>query len=146
MLRAEVRTVKIAPAALFVLAVVAATFGTGCFARRYPGLMEKHLEVLSSYAAKLTALAQDEQKVAAQDWGEFTYPLERAREFDRVAAARYPERPSRLAFERALAAYADLVADPAILASPDAAGVVAAKARSFDAAAAAARAALERER
>ena len=81
MLRAGVRTVKAAPLALAALALLMALVATGCFARRYPGLMEKHLEVLGLYADKLQALAQDEHAVPAQDWGEFTYPLERAREF-----------------------------------------------------------------
>ena len=146
MLRAGVRTVKAAPLALAALALLMALVATGCFARRYPGLMEKHLEVLGLYADKLQALAQDEHAVPAQDWGEFTYPLERAREFARVAEARYPDRASLKAFVAALDAYGALVADPAELSAPDAAASVGAKAAAFRSAAAAARAALDRER
>jgi hypothetical protein len=146
MLRAGVRTVKVAPTALAVMALLAALVTTGCFARRYPGLMEKHLEVLGLYAGKLQALAQDEHVVPAQDWGEFTYPLERAREFARVAESRYPDRGSLKAFLEALDAYGALVADPAILAGPDAARSVAARVAAFRTAAAAAHTALEKER
>ena len=146
MLRAGVRTVKVAPAALAALMLVAALCATGCFARRYPGLVEKHLEVLGLYVAKIQALAQDEQTVPAQDWGEFTYPLQRAREFAHVAESRYPDRASLNAFRAALDAYAALVEDPAVLSAPDAAEVVAARVGRFRTAADAARAALVRER
>jgi hypothetical protein len=129
-----------------VVALLATLVASGCFAHRYPGLLEKHLEVLGLYADKLQALAQDEQTVPAQDWGEFTYPLERAREFGRVAEGRYPERASLKSFLAALDAYAGLVADPGILSGPDAGDAVAAKVAAFRAAAASARAALERER
>ena len=143
MLRAGVRTVKVAPAMRVALVLVAALAATGCFGRRYPGLMEKHLEVLGLYAAKLEALAYDERTVPAQDWGEFTYPLERAREFARVAQDRYPDRPSLRAFSAALDAYGALVADPAVLSSEQAGATVAARVTAFRTAAATARAALE---
>lgn len=145
MLSAGVRTVKVALFhAVLLLALVASA--TGCFSRRYPSLMETHLEVLGSYATKLDALAQDERTVPAQDWGEFTYPLARARDFARLAEARYPGRASLLAFQRALDAYGALVADPAILSGPDAATAVATHVAAFRAAAAQARTHLARER
>jgi hypothetical protein len=146
MLRAEVRTVKAVGITRTMLLVLAALLTTGCFAHRYPGLMQKHLEVLGLYADKLQAFAQDRHSVPAQDWGEFTYPLERARDFARVAKARYPERASLKGFLVALDAYAALVADPGILTGPDAGAVVAARAGAFRTAAEAARAALARER
>lgn len=146
MLRAGVRTVKVAPTTLALMALLAALVASGCFARRYPGLMAKHLEVLGLYAGKLQALAHDEHTVPAQDWGEFTYPLERAREFARVAESRYPDRGSLKAFLAALDAYASLVADPAILSGPEAPQVVAARVAAFRTAAEAAHAALEKER
>lgn len=145
MLRAGVRTVKVAPAAVLALAFLVLASTSGCFARRYPALMEKHLEVLTSYANKLTALAEDERTVPAQDWGEFTYPLERAREFARIARARYPDRASLRDFETALDAYAALVAAPDVLNGPGARERIAAAASSFAAAVAATRAALARE-
>lgn len=146
MLRAGVRTVKVVPTSLLLLVLLTALGVSGCFAHRYPGLLEKHLEVLGLYADKLQALAQDEQTVAAQDWGEFTYPLERAREFAHVAEGRYPDRASLKAFLAALGAYGALVADPDILSGPDAGEAVGAKVAAFRAAAAAARDALARER
>jgi len=146
MLRAGVQTVKVDPSRAVGLVLALASLLPGCFAWRYPGLMERHLEVLGSYATKLEALAQDERTVRAQDWGEFTYPLERAREFARLGAARYPERASMRAFQRALDAYGALAADPAILSNPDARSVVAAGVATFRAAADEARADLERER
>ncbi|MBY0277626.1 hypothetical protein K2Z84_20015 [Candidatus Binatia bacterium] len=146
MLRAGVRTVKAAPALRAMTVVLVSLVVAGCFAHRYPGLLERHLEVLGLYADKLQTLAEDDRTVAAQDWGEFTYPLQRAREFEHVAASRYPERASLKAFQRALEAYAYLVADPAILSAPDAAADVAAKVTAFRAAATAAREALATER
>lgn len=146
MLRAEVRTVKVAPVALAVLTLLVALCASGCFSRRYPGLVERHLEVLGLYADKIEALAQDEQTVPAQDWGEFTYPLERAREFVRVAESRDPGRASLPAFREAVDAYGALVADPAVLSAPDAAAVVGERVGRFRVAAGAARAALDADR
>lgn len=139
------QTVKVDPWPTGALALVLVVLLSGCFAWRYPSLMERHLEVLGSYATKLEALAQDERTVPPQDWGEFTYPLERASEFARLGAARYPERASLQGFQRALAAYGALVADPAVLARPDAAAAVAAHVAAFRAAAAQTRTDLARE-
>jgi hypothetical protein len=142
MLRAGVRTVKVAPLALAALSLVAALCASGCFSRRYPGLVERHLEVLGLYADKIEALAQDDRRVPAQDWGEFTYPLMRAREFVRVAESRDPDRASLPAFRAAVDAYDALVEDPAVLSANDAAAVVGERVGRFRAAADAARAAL----
>lgn len=146
MLRAGVRTVKVDPRRATGLALLLAALLAGCFAWRYPALLEMHLEVLGSYAAKLDALAQDDRTVPAQDWGEFTYPFERAREFARLGEARFPERPSLQAFRRALDAYGALVADPAILSGAAAASVVARGVATFREAAEQSRADLARER
>jgi hypothetical protein len=146
MLRAGVRTVKVTPRRAVLLGLVVALAASGCFSRRYPSLMERHLEVLSSYATKLDVLAQDERTVPAQDWGEFTYPLRRARDFARLAEARYPDRASLRSFQQALDAYDALVAEPAILAGDDAAAVVGRQVAVFAEAAARTRADLARER
>jgi hypothetical protein len=122
MLSAQVPTIKAAFTCLALLCALLAA--SGCFSRRYPRLMETHLEVLSLYAGKLAALAEDERTVPAQDWGEFTYPLERARQFARVAEGHYPDRPSLSAFERVLQRYAALTADPDVLRASDAARTV----------------------
>jgi hypothetical protein len=146
MLRAGVRTVKIARVSVLLLAVTTSLLVSGCFSRRYPRLMQTHLEVLSLYASKLAALADDHRTVAVQDWGEFTYPLERARDFARVAAVHYPERASLHSFEQALAAYGALVADPAVLSADDAVATVATRHAAFTAAVEQTRADLARER
>jgi hypothetical protein len=146
MLRTGVRTVKIARASVLLLAVMTSLLATGCFSRRYPRLMQTHLEVLSLYAAKLAALADDHRTVPIQEWGEFTYPLERARDFARVATAHYPERASLHSFEQALAAYGALVADPAVLSAAGAGATVAARNAAFTAAVEQTRADLARER
>ena len=141
-MRALVSFTTIALAGVLATSLVA----SGCFSRRYPRLMETHLEVLSLYSAKLLALAQDERTVPAQDWGEFTYPLERAREFGRLAEARYPDRASLRSFLGVLDAYGALVEDPAVLSAPDSGTVIASRVATFDAAVARTRADLERER
>jgi len=146
MLRAGVRTVKVAPLSLLVIAVAASLIASGCFSRRYPRLMEAHLEVLSLYAGKLVALAEDERTIPIQDWGEFTYPLDRARDFARVATMHYPERASLASFRIALDAYGALVADPAVLSGADAPATVAARAAAFTATVTQTRADLARER
>ncbi len=93
---------------------------TGCYWQRYPRLVETHLSVLLDFGRKLEALAIDRRPVAPERWGEFTYPLERARDFSRIAAKRYPGRESLLAFDQATGRYAELVADPRLLDGPDA--------------------------
>jgi hypothetical protein len=145
MLRAVVRTIKIASRGVLLLVAMTSLLATGCFSHRYPRLMQVHLEVLSLFGAKLAALAQDGHTVRAEDWGEFTYPLERARGFARLAAEYYPERASLRDFNAALDAYQALAADPAILAKPDAAATVARRQAAFLAAAERTRADLARE-
>jgi len=143
MLRSRVPTIKAAFGWLLVLCALLAA--TGCFSRRYPRLLETHLEVLTLYAEKLAALAEDERTVPAQDWGEFTYPLARARQFARLARDHFPARPSLLAFERVLDRYAELTSDPDVLRAPDAARAVPERVRALLADVARAREDLERE-
>jgi hypothetical protein len=143
MLRATIPTIKTASACLLLLCALLAA--SGCFSRRYPRLLETHLEVLSLYATKLATLAEDERTVPAQDWGEFTYPLTRARQFARIAHGHYPDRPSLASFERVLDAYAALTADPAVLQAPDAARTVPERVAALLADVARTRAELQRE-
>lgn len=107
----------------FLLASVvgAASVGSGCYWQRYPKLARTHLGLLSDFATKLLRLAEDHVVVPAERWGEYTYPLDRAREFSRIVASRWPGRASIAAFDAAVAAYAELVADPTVLAREDAA-------------------------
>lgn len=124
MLRARTGAVKAALCGT-VAAALAATALVGCYWQRYPRLIETHLALLLDYATKLQALADDHRVVPPEAWGEFTYPLERARDFSRIVAQRFPGRRSLALFDRAVAQYAELVASPDILTRPDAAGNIA---------------------
>lgn len=104
--------------------LVGALLGAGCYWSRYPEVMATHLQLLEQYAAKLATLAEDHRPVAVQDWGEFLYPLDRARDFARIAAKRYPDRVSLARFDEALERYAELVVSPELLARPDALEIV----------------------
>lgn len=97
----------------------------GCYWSRYAEVMEMHLRLLEEFSEKLQFFADRGENVAAENWSEFVYPLERARDFSRIAAQRFEGRPSLLAFDAALDHYGELVASPGILATPDAAQTVA---------------------
>ncbi len=131
----------------FVVAAIAAgsLLAAGCYWQRYPRLVRTHLDLLSDYAAKLQQFAEDHVVVPTERWGEFTYPLERARDFSRIVAGRWPGRASLVAFDRAVEAYAALVADGAILARADAAAEIARGREVLDRKIAEARAALAAE-
>jgi hypothetical protein len=106
MLGAQPGVVK---AVLLVLALGAG--GAGCYWVRYADLMRTHLDVLTATAGKLCARRAAGQP--APPPAEIAYPLERARDFARVAAKRCPEKRSLAAFHEVLRAYAALVAGAA---------------------------------
>lgn len=106
--------------ALFGLIGVCSAFVLGCYWSRYADVMSLHLELLEQYAAKLATLAQDRTTVPVQSWGEFVYPLERARDFARIAAKRYPERRSLALFDQVLTRYGELTSSPEVLSRADA--------------------------
>lgn len=124
MLRARTGPVKAALCGA-VAAALAAVALVGCYWQRYPRLIETHLALLLDYATKLQILADDHRPVPPEAWGEFTYPLERARDFSRIVAQRFPGRRSLALFDQAVAQYAELVASPDILTRPDAAADIA---------------------
>lgn len=101
-------------AAVVLLGTCAVT-SAGCYWSRYAEVMSMHLDLLEQYAAKLAGLAEDHRTVAAQDWGEFVYPLERARDFARIAGKRYPDRASLARFQEVLSRYGEMVASPEVL-------------------------------
>ncbi|MEY4950327.1 MAG: hypothetical protein RL698_2538 [Pseudomonadota bacterium] len=140
------RTAKVVPALGWVLAWLVLALAPGCYWQRYPRLVETHLGLMVDYAAKLQGFAEDRVTVPAERWGEFTYPLERARDFARIVASRYPGRRSLAAFDRAVAAYAALVADPAILVRADAVAEIARGRATLEEAAAATRHEIDAER
>lgn len=92
----------------------------GCYWSRYPQLMETHLTLLDEFAAKLDDVARGERGVRLEVLPEFVYPLERAQDFSRIAARRFPDRASLRAFRVVLQRYGALVDDPAYLLQPDA--------------------------
>lgn len=87
----------------------------GCYWSRYPDVMETHLVLLDEFSAKLDDMARSEGGVPVEDWKEFVYPLERAREFARIVGPRYPDRGSLRAFQATCDRYAVLVDDPGLV-------------------------------
>jgi hypothetical protein len=129
----------------FALAV-AVLLAVGCYWSRYPELMETHLVLLDQYARKLESLAADGRTVALKDWAEFVYPLERARDFARIAAQRYPDLDSLARFRDVLERYAVLVDDPGVLGAPEGAKRIEGEVAALEESIGATRRALERER
>ncbi len=78
----------------------------GCYWLKYGKLMRTHIDLLVSMAKKMSDLLEDHQTISME---EFTYPLDRARDFVRIVSSRYAERRSLQAFSRFLDAYAELV-------------------------------------
>jgi hypothetical protein len=125
--RQPVKVSRRAALSVVLFAAFALPALSGCYWRQYPRLMETHLSLLLDYGEKLRELAQDGEKVPPERWGEFTYPLERARDFARIARKRFPDRASLRDFDAAVERYAGLVADPRVLDGSDAAARVAAQ-------------------
>jgi hypothetical protein len=119
---------------------------SGCYWSRYPELMETHLVLLEQYAAKLDSLARTEDGVPLEGWAEFTYPLERARDFARIAARRYAGRASLQSFRVVLDRYAALVDEPAFLLRPGAVATIGTRRAELERAVAKTREDLARER
>jgi len=71
--------------------------------------MRTHIDLLLSMAKKMSDLLEDHQAMTPPMMSEFSYPLERARDFARIAGQRYAERQSLQAFSHFLDAYAELL-------------------------------------
>lgn len=78
----------------------------GCYWLKYGKLMRTHVDLLLSMARKMNDLLEDRRTISMQ---EFSYPLERARDFVRIVSSRYAERQSLQAFKSFLDTYAELV-------------------------------------
>ncbi len=122
MLRAWMQRVKLRSPTTGLLAVLLVL--SGCYWSRYPELMETHLVLLDQFSEKLDSVARNEGGVPMQDWAEFVYPLERAQDFARIAAQRYPDRLSLREFRVVLKRYGALVDDPGLFLRPDASAVI----------------------
>jgi hypothetical protein len=81
----------------------------GCYWLKYGKLMRTHIDLLLSMAKKMGDLLEDRRTITPSMLDEFTYPLERARDFVRIVSPRYGERRSLQAFSHFLDAYAQLV-------------------------------------
>ena len=82
---------------------------SGCYWLKYGRLMRTHIDLLLSMAKKMSDLLEDHQAITSPMMSEFSYPLERARDFARIAGQRYAERQSLQAFSHFLDAYAELL-------------------------------------
>ena len=60
---------------------------------------------------KMNRLLEDNDTLTPVMMNEFLYPLERARDFSRIVAQRYADRPSLAAFDRLLDLYQSLVTE-----------------------------------
>ncbi|HJY79685.1 MAG TPA: hypothetical protein VKK81_01170 [Candidatus Binatia bacterium] len=90
-------------AVLFPLAV------GGCYWLKYGKLMRTHIDLLVSMSKKMSDLLEDHRAITLNMMDEFSYPLERARDFVRIVSSRYAERRSLSAFSHFLDTYAELV-------------------------------------
>ena len=116
MLRRCMRSVK--PKLLATRILWALLLVSGCYWSQYPEVMEMHLELLEQYASKVEAVARSKAEVPPSDWGEFAYPLERAEDFARIAAQRYPTRASLRDFRGVLKRYSAIVDNLGALSQP----------------------------
>jgi hypothetical protein len=83
----------------------------GCYWLKYGKLMRTHVDLLLSMADKMTHLLEDGRTVTPTMMNEFSYPLDRARDFVRIVHPRYAEHKSLQAFCPFLDAYEALVHD-----------------------------------
>jgi hypothetical protein len=98
--------------ALWLIVALALGFGlAGCYYRKYDPLVRTHVELMLAMAAKRRDLAVPEG--VPPNPSEFSYPLERARDFVRIVRDRFGELESYRAFEAFLARYAAFLASTA---------------------------------
>lgn len=95
--------------ALVACVVVAGVSLGGCYWIKYTKLMRTHVELLLAMTDKMGSFLEDDRAMTPRMMNEFLYPLERARDFARIAERFYEGRTSLEQFERLLAVYADLL-------------------------------------
>ena len=83
----------------------------GCYWLKYEKLMHTHIELMRAMTDKMSRLLEDKAAVTPSTLNEFLYPLERARDFSRIVAQHYAERPSLSAFNRLLDVYESLITE-----------------------------------
>ena len=83
----------------------------GCYWLKYEKLMRTHIQLMGAMTDKMNRLLEDHDTLTPVMLNEFLYPLERARDFSRIVAQRYADRPSLAAFNRLLDVYQSLVTE-----------------------------------
>lgn len=81
----------------------------GCYWLKYGKLMRTHVDLLLSMSQKMSDLLEDHRTISPTMMNEFSYPLDRARDFARIVGQRYAKRRSLQAFNQFLDVYAELV-------------------------------------
>ncbi len=90
--------------------VLACSLG-GCYWLKYEKLMHTHIQLMRAMTDKMNRLLADNDTLTPALLNEFLYPLERARDFSRIVARRYADRPSLAAFNQLLDRYQSLVTE-----------------------------------
>lgn len=83
----------------------------GCYWLKYEKLVHTHIELMCAMTDKMNRILEDNDTLAPVMMNEFLYPLERARDFSRIVAQRYADRPSLTAFNQLLDVYESLVTE-----------------------------------
>ena len=83
----------------------------GCYWLKYEKLMHTHIQLMNAMTDKMNRLLEDNDPLTPVMMNEFLYPLERARDFSRIVARRYADRPSLAAFNQLLDLYQSLVTE-----------------------------------
>ncbi len=91
-----------------LLIVLALLLAAGCYWSKYDKLTRTHVQLLVSMAQKLDEVVRAEDGPPAS-FAEYRYPLERARDFTRIVAGRFENRPSLMAFRTLCDAYEDIL-------------------------------------
>lgn len=71
--------------------------------------MHTHVELLLAMTDKMSRLLEENETITTTMMTEFLYPLERARDFTRIVAQRYPDRQSLSIFGQFLDIYERIV-------------------------------------
>ena len=95
---------------LIPLLILPLTLG-GCYWLKYEKLMHTHIELMLSMTNKMSRLLGENDPITPTMMNEFLYPLERARDFARIVAKRYTDRPSLAAFHQLLDIYEGIVTE-----------------------------------
>lgn len=83
----------------------------GCYWLKYEKLMHTHIQLMQAMTDKMNRILEDNDTLTPVMMNEFLYPLERARDFSRIVAQRYADRPSLAAFDQLLDLYQSLVTE-----------------------------------